>query len=146
MNDQELLEQFRTGPKAPSQQAFSQLVTRHLDWVYSAALRQVRDQHLADDVTQTVFIVLAKKAPSLRGSKPLTAWLFKVARYASLEALRAERRRKHHENKAMAMAQIRTPAPAGAGENDQPSWEAVRPVLDDLRPSVRVERMQNGRL
>jgi RNA polymerase sigma factor (sigma-70 family) len=64
----------------------------------------VRDAHLADDVTQTVFLLLARKAPSLAGQMRLGPWLFKVTRYTSLQALRAQRRRSHHEHKASVMS------------------------------------------
>src|SRR3954464_1115381 len=107
MTNEELLAQFRAGSK----EAFDALVARHLDWVYSAVLRQVHHAHLADDVTQTVFILLAKKAPGLVPGRALEPWLFKVARYASLEALRRERRRKAHEQKAAAMIQEVANAP-----------------------------------
>jgi hypothetical protein len=71
-----------------SQDAFAQLVRRHSDFVYSAALRQVHDPHLAEDVTQAVFILLSKKASSLKEETQIMGWLFNVARYASLNALR----------------------------------------------------------
>jgi RNA polymerase sigma factor (sigma-70 family) len=122
MTNDELLAQFRTGSK----EAFDALVARHIDWVYSAVLRQVHDAHLADDVTQTVFILLAKKAPLLGPGRALEPWLFKVARYASLEALRRERRRKAHEQKAAAMTQETT------GAAVEPEWKAISPLLDDL--------------
>src|SRR5438128_2587145 len=73
------------------------LVGEHVDLVYSAALRQVRDPHLADDVTQAVFMVMVRKAERLPREELLGPWLVKVTRYVALTALRADRRRRRHE-------------------------------------------------
>ena len=83
-SDSDLLRQYVSGGPG-AQSAFGALVTRHVDLVYTSAARQLRDRHAAEDVTQTVFIVLARKAPSLalRPREPLSPWLLSVARYAA---------------------------------------------------------------
>jgi len=97
----ELLRQFA---QQHDQQAFAQVVAEHIDMVYSACLRQVGDRHLAEEVTQAVFVILAKKAASLGDNVVLGAWLHKTARYAALNALKMERRRRIHERKAAEIA------------------------------------------
>ncbi|HSY74115.1 MAG TPA: hypothetical protein VK810_01485, partial [Dongiaceae bacterium] len=72
--DSELLRQFA---KANSQDAFTELLKRHVNLVYSAALRQVNgDEHLAKDAAQMVFADLARKAGSLSCRQTLTGWLY----------------------------------------------------------------------
>ena len=84
MNDTELLKQYLTG----SEQAFAELVGRHGNWIYSVARRRVRDEHLAEDITQAVFILLAQKASKIRPGTPLQPWLLNVARHVASHAVR----------------------------------------------------------
>ena len=94
MDDWELLQAY---VKQRSEAAFAELVRRHLNWVHSAACRQVRDVHLAEDVTQAVFVLLARKAGSLRRGTILAGWLFRTARFVAARTIRAEQRRKVRE-------------------------------------------------
>jgi RNA polymerase sigma factor (sigma-70 family) len=81
------------------QVSFQEIVTRHSGWVFSLSLRAVRDRHLAEDVTQAVFIILAKKAPAIREGTPLSGWLFKAARFAVSDALKRRTRMRNRENR-----------------------------------------------
>jgi DNA-directed RNA polymerase specialized sigma24 family protein len=100
MGDWELLQAYA---KNRSETAFAELVRRHLDWVYSVALRQVSDRHLAEDVVQSVFVLLARRSGNLRPGTILGGWLFRTTRFVASHALRTELRRKNRETAACIM-------------------------------------------
>ena len=122
LDDMDLLRRYGdTG----SQEAFEELVSRHLDWVYAMSLRQVRDRHLAEDVTQAVFIILARKAATLNDDTILRGWLFKTARFAASDALKKRSRFRRHQERFAAMYQTDLTA------EQEEAWEKLSPVLDD---------------
>src|ERR1044071_3405146 len=92
MNDDvELLGRYANGKSEP---AFTELVRRHVDLVYSAALRLVNgDTHRAEDVAQQVFAELARQAPRLQRHPALVGWLYTTAWRMALRAIRTEQRR-----------------------------------------------------
>src|SRR5882724_8170688 len=121
MSDWELLQTYA---KNHSDAAFAELVRRHLNWVYSAALRQTRDPYLAEDVTQAVFVLLARKADRLRPGTLLSGWLFRTTRFVASRALRTEYRRKAREQTAVAMSST-----TSSDENEN-LWSQLTPHLD----------------
>ncbi len=92
--------------------------------VYSAALRQVRQDQDAEDVTQAVFVALAQSAAGLRGDAVLASWLLTTTRFTALNHLKSGARRKYHEQQAAEMANAMKPTTPG-------EWEEVAPVLDE---------------
>jgi len=125
--DSELLRRFA---KTNSEDAFAELVKRHVNLVYSAALRQVNgDAHLAKDVSQTVFTDLARKASSLSRRENLTGWLYTSAHFAAAKIVRGENRRRDREETFM-----REPISENAPEAD---WKKLRPTLDDAMHELK---------
>src|SRR5205809_1106045 len=104
LSDHALLHAYDT---TGDQVAFAQLVARHINLVYAAARRQIPrgDAHLADDVTQAVFLMLATKARAgaIGQRVVLAGWLYNATRYAAANALKIEARRRHHERKGSLM-------------------------------------------
>jgi RNA polymerase sigma factor (sigma-70 family) len=122
IDDSELLRRYVS---ERSEDAFTELVRRKAGLVYSAALRQVGgDTLLAQDVSQSVFIDLARKASQLSDRSELTSWLYTSTRFAALKALREKHRRHTREQEAHIMEEIERPAVSEA------EWEHVRPLLD----------------
>ena len=79
MNDQTDSQLLYAYAESHSEAAFSELVRRHVDFVYSAAVRMVCDPHLAEDVTQGAFVALAKSATQLTQRPVLSGWLHRTA-------------------------------------------------------------------
>ncbi len=107
--------------------AFREIVARHTDLIYSAALRQVASANLAADLTQNVFVDLARKADSLAkkfsAEATLIGWLHRALRFAVLNHWRETHRR--HTNERQAMEQLLMDAESGV------DWEKIRPLLDE---------------
>lgn len=118
MTDRELLDQIA---RQQSEAAFTEIVRRHLNLVYSAAFRQLGNPDAARDLAQNVFILLARQAAQLKGEVVLTGWLYRTTRNLCLETIRGDRRRLEREQAA-----------AENLMNNEPvnPWEQIAPALD----------------
>src|SRR5258708_973860 len=95
------LELLASYAREKSDDAFAEIVRRHVDLVYGSALRQVRSRQLAEEVAQCVFLELARQASRLSSDTILAAWLYKVTRRISLNFVRGEIRRQVREQTAL---------------------------------------------
>ncbi len=126
-DDMELVREYAA---SQSETAFETLVSRHINLVYSAALRQVRDPHLAEEIAQAVFVILARKADSLGSKTILSGWLYRTARFAAADALKTQRRRQRREQEACMQSTL----------EDQPldaAWQELSPLLDEAMAQLR---------
>jgi RNA polymerase sigma factor (sigma-70 family) len=121
MDDMTLLREYAA---RNSEAAFETLVSRRIGFVYSAALRQVRDPHLAGEITQAVFIILAQKAGRISEKAVLTGWLFKTTRFTALAQMRADAKRRRRELEVQMQSEFQSPA---ADE----IWNQMSPLLDE---------------
>lgn len=119
-DDMELVRDYAAHQSEP---AFQTLVVRYINLVYATALRQVRDPHQAEEITQAVFIILARKADSLNANTILPSWLHRTAVFAAADTLKMQRRRARREQEALMQSENETAAP-------DPAWELISPLLD----------------
>ena len=112
-----------------SDEAFAAVVTRHVNLVYSVALRQAGHPQNAEEITQAVFIILAKKAAGLRHEKALPSWLFQTTRLTAINFVRSEIRRQNREQEA----HMQTILNESGGE----VWPKIAPLLDDAVAALR---------
>jgi len=126
MDDLELLRQYAANN---SEEAFTTLARRYVNLVHSAAQRQVRDPHLAEEIAQAVFLILAHKAKSIPPGTIMSGWLIRTTRFAAANAIRREQTRQHHEREAMT-------ATLQLSESDA-AWERIAPLLDEALVGLR---------
>jgi RNA polymerase sigma factor (sigma-70 family) len=120
-NDMELMQEYAG---RNSEAAFAELVQRHINLVYSVALRFTGDSGDAQDVTQAVFIILAQKAAGLRHRTSLTGWLYETTRLTARQSLRTRVRRQAREQEAYMQSTLNDPDPDGA-------WRQLAPLLEE---------------
>src|SRR5688572_5110080 len=137
--DWELLRDYaRTGCDA----AFAEVVRRYVDFVYSTALRRAhRDRHLAEDVTQAVFLILSRKAGTIRPGVVLSGWLHRAAGYAAANALKREYR--HRRRRQALLESMSGQEPTAMPEHsategrESAEWEMIAPLLDGALDRLR---------
>ena len=117
--DQELLTRYS---RQNAEDAFAELVRRHVNMVHSAAFRQVRSAQLAEEIAQSTFLKLARQAGQLAPNTVLTAWLYQVTRREAVDVIRREARRQMRE-------QIATELNAMNATDDV--WKQIEPLLDE---------------
>ena len=118
--DSELLRQYAC---EKSDEAFAALVARHVNMVYSAALRKTGNPAAAQEITQAVFIILAQKAIRLLPHTALSGWLYQTTRLTAANFLRTEVRRTRREQEAYMQSLSRQTEPE--------IWTQITPLLED---------------
>jgi RNA polymerase sigma factor (sigma-70 family) len=121
MNDWQLVAAWTQG----EEQAFESLVRKYFPIVYSAAVRQLGDAHLAQDVAQSVFVIFARKAPKLSRDVALTGWFLRTTRFVVRDVLKQMNRRIHREQAAGAVAALEQTA------GWEPDWAEAVPLADE---------------
>lgn len=140
-SDGELLRRYLTG-NAP--ESFADLVRRHAGLVYSVAYRQLRDRHLAEDVAQAVFLLVLKKADSLRQNEDLCGWLFTAAMFESRNVLKSRvREAKRIEKHGRETANRDDAMPSRTWEDVEPHLnEALEALGDGERTAVMLRYLR----
>src|SRR5690349_9331044 len=121
-DDMELVREYAA---TQSEDVFAQLVSRHVAMVHSVALRHVNNPHHAEEITQAVFIILAKKASSLHAKTVLSGWLFHTARLTAANFQKIEMRRVRREQEAY-MESL-----SDHSTDNNEVWQQISPLLDE---------------
>jgi DNA-directed RNA polymerase specialized sigma24 family protein len=138
--DQQLLRDYAG---SCSENAFAELVKRHIDFVYSAALRMVRDAQLAEDVTQSVFLALAENARQLVKHPVLPGWLHRTTQNLSANAVRADVRRRAREQEAATMNELLSNEPDATYQTKQAATLRTKvQSLEQQQQSTPADQLQ----
>lgn len=120
LNDHQLLAEFVRDASGP---AFAALVARYVNLVYSTALRFTGNAHHSEEISQAVFIILARKAEKLSSRVVLSGWLYQTTRLTAANFMKAEIRRQKREQEAYMQSTLNVPADA--------AWREIAPLLDE---------------
>ena len=124
--DTELMQEYAD---SSSESAFAQLTRRHLNLVYTVALRYAGNAHDAQDIAQAVFVVLARKIPALRRRATLTGWLYETTRLTSRHVLRTRFRQQRRDQEAFMQTALDHSATDDAWRNSRRIWKPRCPAL-----------------
>ncbi|HEV8379278.1 MAG TPA: sigma-70 family RNA polymerase sigma factor [Tepidisphaeraceae bacterium] len=134
--DDELLRRYS---ESGSEEAFSQIVNRHAGWVYHFCRRRLNDSHLAEDATQAVFLLLARKIPTMPPPPHVAGWLFQACRYVLAETRRNDKRYRRRQDIARDVMLQRISAASAADAAPDPHLSAA---LDDALVRLRANERQ----
>jgi len=123
MQDHDDFALLRAYAERGSEEAFAELVARHVNKVYSAALRYTGNAHSAEEITQAVFVILARKGPRLGRGVILSGWLYQTVRWASVAFVRGAIRRRQREEEACAQTMT--------NEAESKIWHDIAPLLEN---------------
>jgi RNA polymerase sigma factor (sigma-70 family) len=123
MNEPDDISLLREFAATESEAAFATLVVRHVNLVYSVALRSTGNVHAAQEISQAVFIILAREVKSLGSKVILSGWLYQTTRLTAANFLRGEIRRQQREQEAYMQSTLNEPEPE--------AWRQIAPLLDD---------------
>ena len=119
LDDIALLQQYT---EQSSEEAFAALVSRHINKVYSVALRHTHNPHSAEEITQAVFVILARKSRQLGKKVVLSGWLYETSRLTAVTFVRSEIRRGRREEEAHMQNLL--------NETESDVWPQIAPFLD----------------
>jgi uncharacterized protein (TIGR03435 family) len=128
VSDMDLLGEFA---RNQSETAFTELVHRHINLVYSVAMRFTGNEPDAQDVTQAVFIILAKKSAGLSTRTNLTGWLYETTRFTAMSFLRNSARRQIREREAHMQSDLNESAEGNAWQQFAPHLEEAMAGLNE---------------
>jgi RNA polymerase sigma-70 factor (ECF subfamily) len=140
MNDHQLLCAYFEG----DEQAFETLVEKYFRMVYAVAARQTGDSHLAEEIAQSVFLILCRKARGLSSKTSIPGWLLRTTRFVSWDAIKMRRRRDRNEQKLAMNLEQEVSTKAEPGVMELLLEEAIQTLRSDEQAGI-VARFFEGK-
>jgi RNA polymerase sigma factor (sigma-70 family) len=136
LSDGQLVQRFLTARDGADQAAFTALVERHGPMVLGVCRQVLGNAQDAQDAFQATFLVLARKAGSVRKADSLAGWLHRVARRVAIQAKAEAARRRVYERRGAAMKAVQLERQEGSPEGWPELHEAIARLPERYREPV----------
>src|SRR5438309_983207 len=132
MDDHQLLSAYVQG----DEEAFETVVEKYFRMVYTVAARHTGDSHLAEEIAQSVFLILSRKARGFSSTTSVPGWLLRTTRFVCWDAIKMRRRREQNERKLAMNLEQEQATKAEPSKMEMLLEEAIRALRPDEQAGI----------